>query len=110
MIAVGWGAMGSTDLTQLLSVLVIAQWCEARGQTRKDRGSNPRKVELSTHEWNTESGQHSVDQPPSTENCKLRCTLAFTAVLIIVCFLRPCAMHIIMLIPISSFRWVSAGR
>ena len=61
MIAVGWGAMGSTDLTQLLSVLVIAQWCEARGQTRKDRGSNPRKVELSTHEWNTESGQHSVD-------------------------------------------------
>ena len=66
MIAVGWGAMGSTDLTQLLSVLVIAQWCEARGQTRKDRGSNPRKVELSTHEWNTESGQHSVDQPPST--------------------------------------------
>ena len=67
MIAVGWGAMGSTDLTQLLSVLVIAQWCEARGQTRKDRGSNPRKVELSTHEWNTESGQHSVDQPPSTQ-------------------------------------------
>ena len=66
MIAVGWGAMGSTDLTQLLSVLVIAQWCEARGQTRKDRGSNPRKVELSTHEWNTESGQHSVDQTPST--------------------------------------------
>ena len=34
--------------------------------TKFTKSNNPRKVELSTHEWNTESGQHSVDQTPST--------------------------------------------
>ena len=65
LFGVGWGAMGSTDFTQLLSLLSIAQRLEWRGQTQKDSGSNPGKVKFSTYKRKTKPDQHSVDRPPS---------------------------------------------
>ena len=65
MIGVGLGAMGSTDFTKLLSLLSIAQRLEWRGQTQKDGGSNPSKVEFLNLIAENKPGQHSVDRPPS---------------------------------------------
>ena len=65
MIGVGLGAMGSTDFTKLLFLLSIAQRLEWRGQTQKDGGSNPSKVEFLNHIAENKPGQHSVDRPPS---------------------------------------------
>ena len=57
--------MGSTDFTQLLFLLSIAQRLEWRGQTQKDGGSNPGKVEFLNLIAENKPGQHSVDRPPS---------------------------------------------
>ena len=61
----GLGAMGSTDFTKLLFLLSIAQRLEWRGQTQKDGGSNPSKVEFLNLIAENKPGQHSVDRPPS---------------------------------------------
>ena len=46
LIGMGLGAMGSTDFTELLFLLSIAQRLEWRGQTQEDGGSNPSEVEI----------------------------------------------------------------
>ena len=65
LIGMGLGAMGSTDFTKLLFLLSIAQRLEWRGQTQKDGGSNPSKVEFLNLIAENKPGQHSVDRPPS---------------------------------------------
>ena len=65
LFGMGLGAMGSTDFTKLLFLLSIAQRLEWRGQTQKDGGSNPSKVEFLNLIAENKPGQHSVDRPPS---------------------------------------------
>ena len=66
LFGMGLGAMGSTDFTKLLFLLPIAQRIEARGQTQKDSGSNPGKMQHSTLRMENRSDLPYGDQPTTT--------------------------------------------